>query len=489
MFAVDAPGGTGLYMSKDDGRTWSFVTQNGRMKTILGIHAPVVQLKDGSLYALGRGEPIDEKMPVSQSFDGGKSWKYYSSDFPPVSGGQRCILRRLNEGPLLYVGFTDTANFQKLELNRPRPRSMNKNGLTLKDAAGRERTVYGMFAAISLDEGKTWPFKKLISDFGTGRKLNGEAWTQNFILDETHAEPLGYLAATQSPDNIIHLMSSGLHYRFNLDWIQKPMPAASGKAMTFFTSRQYPDSNGFENQPGVAAAEFIYDQAPFPQCHASTIVESAEGLVVAWFGGTAERNPDVEIWVSRLTPEGWSKPVEVGNGIQSPDKRYPCWNPVLFQPWQGPLILFYRVGPSPDSWWGVMKTSKDNGRTWSDAMLLPKGFLGPIKNKPIELQDETILCPTSTENEGWKVHFEKFWYKSGRWEKIGPINDGKEFGAIQPSILTYFVDNPEKDRMQVLSEAGKASSRRPGAATGEKPGARWLPQASPTRARVRMPSP
>ncbi len=450
IFPVDAPGGTGLYMSKDDGRTWAFVTQNGRMNTILGNHAPVIQLKDGSLYALGRGEPLNGKMPVSQSFDGGKNWKYYPSDFPPVGGGQRCILRRLNEGPLLYVGFTDTANFQKLELNRPRPRSMTKNGLILKDAAGQQRTVYGMFAAVSLDEGKTWPFKKLISDFGTGRKLNGEAWTQNFILDEIHAEPLGYLAATQTPDNTIHLLSSGLHYRFNLEWLQQPMPAASGKAMTFFAGRQYPDSNGFENQPGVAAAEFIYNQAPFPQCHASTIVESGEGLVAAWFGGTAERNPDVGIWVSRLTPDGWSRPVEVANGIESPDKRHPCWNPVLFQPSQGPLILFYKVGPSPETWWGVMKASKDNGRTWSDAILLPKGFLGPIKNKPIELQDETILCPTSTENEGWKVHFEKFWYKSGRWEKIGPINDGKEFGAIQPSLLTYFVDDPEKDRMQIL---------------------------------------
>lgn len=98
----------------------------------------------------------------------------------------------------------------------------------------------------------------------------------------------------------------------------------------------------------------------------------------------------------------------------------------------------------------MMKTSADCGRTWSDAILLPKGFAGPAKNKPIELQDESILCPTSTEDKGWRVHFEKFWYKTGKWEMIGPINDGKEFGAIQPSILTHFKDDPGRDRMQVM---------------------------------------
>ena len=450
IFPCDAPGGTGLYMSNDNGDTWRYHTRNGKRKNILGTHAAAVQLKDGSIYGLGRGAEIDGRMPVSHSFDGGKTWEYYASDFPRVSGGQRCILRRLNEGPLLYIGFTDLAKYQKVEVNRPRPRALSKRGIVVTDAAGKERSIYGMFAAVSFDEGKTWPHKKLISDFGTGKRLNGEAWTQNFIMDETHAEPLGYLAATQSPDNVVHLMSSGLHYRFNLAWIKEPMPAASGKAMTFFMGGKHPANNGLENQPGILGMELIYEKAPFKQCHASTIVETTDGLVAAWFGGTHEKNPDVGIWVSRLTPDGWSAPVEVANGVESPEKRYPCWNPVLFQPWEGPLILFYKVGPDPRKWWGVMKTSDDCGRTWSKAGLLPKGFVGPIKNKPIELQDETILCPTSTEDNGWRVHFEKFWYKTGKWEKIGPINDGKEFGAIQPSFLTYFRDNPSRDKMQVL---------------------------------------
>jgi hypothetical protein len=54
---------------------------------------------------------------------------------------------------------------------------------------------------------------------------NGATWTGEFIMDETHAEPGGYLAATQTPDGVIHLISSAQHYRFNLAWLTEPMPA------------------------------------------------------------------------------------------------------------------------------------------------------------------------------------------------------------------------------------------------------------------------
>ena len=87
-----------------------------------------------------------------------------------------------------------------------------------------------------------------------------------------------------------------------------------------------------ENQPGLVSSEFIYESAPFPSCHASTIAETKEGLVAAWFGGTHERHPDVGIWVSHLKDGKWTPPVEVANGVESPTVRYPTWNPVLFQP-------------------------------------------------------------------------------------------------------------------------------------------------------------
>ena len=99
-----------------------------------------------------------------------------------------------------------------------------------------------------------------------------------------------------------------------------------------------------EQQPGVLKEEFIYETAPFPSCHASTIVETDTGLVTAWFAGKHEKNPDVGIWVSRQEDGKWTPPVEVANGIQYAGKRHPCWNPVLFQPKEGPLLLFYKVG-------------------------------------------------------------------------------------------------------------------------------------------------
>ncbi|MBK1441028.1 exo-alpha-sialidase [Parapedobacter sp. ISTM3] len=196
--------------------------------------------------------------------------------------------------------------------------------------------------------------------------------------------------------------------------------------------------------------ELLYplDNRPTPECHASTIVETPDGLVAAFFAGTEEGHPDVGIRVSRLVDGTWTWPEEVVNGVQNDTLRYPCWNPVLFQPTGGDLMLFYKVGPSPQTWWGMVITSNDNGVTWSQAHKLGEDaavghLLGPIKNKPVELANGTIISPTSIEyprdgdDQDWRVYFEISSDKGQSWEVVGPINDGIEFDAIQPSILTY----------------------------------------------------
>jgi len=190
-------------------------------------------------------------------------------------------------------------------------------------------------------------------------------------------------------------------------------------------------------QGAILSSEFIFETAPFPSCHASTIVETERGLVAAWFGGTAERNPDVGIWVSRLENGKWTPPVEVANGVQSADQRFPTWNPVLFQPAKGPLLLFYKVGPSPSTWWGMMTTSADSGRTWSPPTRLADGILGPIKNKPVQLPNGDLLAGSSTEHAGWQLHFERSTDNGRTWTATPPLNDGKEIPAIQPSILFH----------------------------------------------------
>ena len=196
-------------------------------------------------------------------------------------------------------------------------------------------------------------------------------------------------------------------------------------------------SASLSDQSGFVAEQFIYLEAPFPSCHASTIVETPDGLIASWFGGTHERHPDVGIWLSHYKDNKWSAPVEVANGVESESKRYPTWNPVLFQPRSGPLMLFYKVGPNPREWWGMVMTSQDNGKTWSEPRRLPDGILGPIKNKPIQLANGDILSPTSSEHDGWRVHFERSNDNGKTWQATKAVNDGKHIRAIQPSILVH----------------------------------------------------
>lgn len=198
--------------------------------------------------------------------------------------------------------------------------------------------------------------------------------------------------------------------------------------------------HAIDDSSAVIVSEFLNERAPYPSCHASTLVELPSGqLVAAWFGGTAERNPDVGIWVARQENGHWLSATEVANGVQPVGPRLPTWNPVLFQPKTGPLVLFYKVGPSPSSWWGMVMTSADGGKTWSQSRRLPDGILGPIKNKPVELFDGTWISPSSTEGnkEGWLVHFEISRDAGLTWVKSATAGKGPGLDAIQPSILIY----------------------------------------------------
>lgn len=232
--ACDAgPGGNdgaAIHISQDKGETWNDPWdgaplpdfKNGaKGTTIAGIHAGIVQLKDGSIMALGRGNNILNKdgvyrMPMSISKDMGKTWKYKATSLPPISNGQRLVLMRLNEGPLLLVSFTD----------HPILTPQNERGLMFNDKDGNKFKGFGMYAALSYDEGDTWQIKRLITD-GVYRFLDGGAWTGFFEMDKYHAEPRGYLAGCQTPDNMIHIISSRLHYRFNLTWLEQKLESIS----------------------------------------------------------------------------------------------------------------------------------------------------------------------------------------------------------------------------------------------------------------------
>jgi predicted neuraminidase len=193
----------------------------------------------------------------------------------------------------------------------------------------------------------------------------------------------------------------------------------------------------------VVTSEFVYESAPFASAHASTIVETGNELVVAWFGGTREGAADVGIWLSRRTSAGWTPPIEVATGLQADGTHFPCWNPVLFEAAPGDLRLFYKAGPSPQRWWGMELRSRDSGRTWMSPQRLPDGILGPIKNKPLRLADGVLLSPSSTESADrpstWRVHFERSGDGGQTWTMASPppSASGPVIEAIQPSVLVH----------------------------------------------------
>ncbi len=189
--------------------------------------------------------------------------------------------------------------------------------------------------------------------------------------------------------------------------------------------------------------EFIYDSPPpTPECHASTVCETKGALTAAWFGGTREKAPDVGIWFSRREGSGpaavWSPPVELFNGVGAGTKgtRLPCWNPVLQRSGDEALTLYYKVGPSPDTWWGMRAISSDGGRTWTAPERLPAPHLGPIKNKAVRTSDNFLLFPSSTENAGWRVQFERFSPSRNVWQYPDAVSDPANLQGIQPTVLT-----------------------------------------------------
>ena len=210
-------GGSAIHIGRDGGNHWIDYGWN-RPKPefkagetgawIAGIHTGCAQLNDGGLLAFGRGNNIDGKMPKSLSTDMGRNWNYSASEFPGIGGGQRLVLERLKEGPLFFGSF-----------------SQGDQLVTITDAEGNKRTVKGFFGAVSYDEGKTWPVRRLVTDDKpdhTERSTNA----REFTMGPDSGEPGGYFACTQAPDGVIHLISSWNHYAFNLKWLETPPPTA-----------------------------------------------------------------------------------------------------------------------------------------------------------------------------------------------------------------------------------------------------------------------
>jgi predicted neuraminidase len=192
------------------------------------------------------------------------------------------------------------------------------------------------------------------------------------------------------------------------------------------------------------ARDWPSDGAPPPSVHASTLAEVQGTLAAAWFGGAYESARDVGIWFTRQERGQWTLPVEIATGVQADGTRYPTWNPVLDAPGGNQLVLYYKVGPNPREWWGMVRESADGGRTWSAPRRLPAGVLGPIKNKLVRLRDGTLVSPSSTEApdaaNAWRVHFERSADGGRSWTRVAPAPaaaPAREVDAIQPTVLVH----------------------------------------------------
>jgi len=219
--AVTTDGFPTLWISRDGGLTW-----NSCGGTIAGNHPGVAQLADGRLVGFHRDNELEyrpvvtevndyygrtythkarkRRMPVCYSNDGGKTWEKTPSPFPGVDGGQRLVLMRLKEGPLLLVSFAN-------------------RGLVITDSSGAKREVRGLYAALSEDGGSTWPYVRLLTDDGPGR--HGECTNGGkYALSSSSSTYRGYCAGCQSRNGVIHIVSSFEHFAFNLAWLKSPPP-------------------------------------------------------------------------------------------------------------------------------------------------------------------------------------------------------------------------------------------------------------------------
>ncbi len=177
---------------------------------------------------------------------------------------------------------------------------------------------------------------------------------------------------------------------------------------------------------------FIFEKAPFPSCHASTIVEHEEGkFMAAWFGGKDEGAKDVQIWASTFEGKAWSEPKVLGT-----EPGQPCWNPVLFKTAKGTLFLWYKAGPKPDNWTGYVRTSTDNGKTWTKPETMPSSFVGPVRAKPIQLANGTILAGTSWESyRNWTPFVDRSTDEGKTWKRSNPFPVPEKFHQIQPTLF------------------------------------------------------
>jgi len=196
IFGADAhPQSSAMWLSKDKGETWEDTGGS-----INGIHAAIIELKDGRLMALGRGNNVDGYLPMSISEDYGKTWRAQASELTPITTTERFSMTRLAEGHIALATFL------------PDVEHLGKQAKT-------DRELAKLCICISYDDGKTWPVRRILSNETQDRGVTGMS-NGRVYLGPGNSEPTGYVTITQARNGLIHVVSSMNHYEFNLKWVE-----------------------------------------------------------------------------------------------------------------------------------------------------------------------------------------------------------------------------------------------------------------------------
>ncbi|MBR2731241.1 MAG: exo-alpha-sialidase [Clostridia bacterium] len=174
----------------------------------------------------------------------------------------------------------------------------------------------------------------------------------------------------------------------------------------------------------VLISERICHPLPTANCHASTVLPLPDGTVLAaWFGGSREGRPDVNIWAARRTHAGWQPPIRISYRADLPH-----WNPVLHLQRDGTVRLFFKVGRHIASWRTFTYVSSDGGRSFSAPVALvpgDRGARGPVKNKCLRLSDGRLLAPASSESHGWHCFIDTSYDDGVTWQEGKKISTGR----------------------------------------------------------------
>ena len=187
-------------------------------------------------------------------------------------------------------------------------------------------------------------------------------------------------------------------------------------------------------------SSLVFTSDTFAYCHAPTVVNGPQGLILACCAGPAEAHPQTSIWTATFDGT-WRDHHPTVASLPSTGRNIPVWNPVLFRA-QEEIRLYYRAGASPEDW-TCAYIATQRGNSWTASTPHEPTLTGPVRNKPIQLKSGTTITATSTENYGWEVHFEIFHPDSKRWDRVTVPAAGIK--AIQPVIIKH-----ENDTLQAL---------------------------------------